>query len=88
MILFEIYDYFGCMDTHNRCFKGNPKKAYVPPPVPVPVPQEAEANAAKRDIEESNLRKRGRVASRNISPGLLLTAPNLNLSGLKDKLGG
>jgi len=59
----------------------------VKTPAPTPVPQEAETNAAKRDVLESNLRKKGRSASAVISPALLLTSPKLGMSTLKDTLG-
>lgn len=59
----------------------------VKTPAPTPVPQEAETSAAKRDVLESNARKRGRTASQAINPGLLLTMPSLNKTGLKDTLG-
>lgn len=84
MIIGEIFNPFESINTISRCYKGG-GKVHTPPPAAVP--QEAEANAAKRDVLESNLRKKGRQASQVINPGLLLTMPALNKTGLKDTLG-
>lgn len=71
-----------------RCYGKGGKSPKLPPPAPpIPVPKEAEAEAAKRDIRELNLRRRGRLASQIISPGLLATAPDIMTQSLKDKLG-
>lgn len=84
MIIGETFDPFKSINTPHRCFKGGGKPKMPPP---TPVPQEAEANAAKRDVLESNLRRKGRTASQVLSPGLLLTAPQLSMPMLKEKLG-
>lgn len=84
MIIGEIFNPFENKNTISRCFKGGGK---VKTPAPTPVPQEAEAAAAKRDVLDSNARKRGRTASQVINPGILLSMPALNKTGLKDTLG-
>jgi hypothetical protein len=85
MNISERYAIYGFKMGFERFKGGGGKSQPIPPPAAVP--QEAEASAAKRDVEEANLRKRGRTASQKISPAVLLTAPNLNQPALKQVLG-